>query len=60
MAVPVKNALSVVATRGKAWEGIKECERHAGGGCLQRVTQAGWKGPEHIPKAELDMQVSRA
>jgi hypothetical protein len=53
-----KSALSVIATRGKVWEGIKECERQARGGYLQGVTQAGWKGPEHSPKAELDMQVS--
>lgn len=59
MALPVKkNALSVIATRGKVWEGIKDCERQAGGGYLQGVTQAGRKGPEHIPKVELDMQVS--
>lgn len=57
MAPSVKNALSVCATRGKVWEGIKECERHAGGGYLQGATRASWKGPEHISKAELDMQV---
>lgn len=57
MALSVKNALSVCATRGKVWERIKECERRARGGYLQGITQAGWKGPEHIPKAELDMQV---
>lgn len=28
-------------------------------GGLQGVTQADWKRPEHIPKAELDRQLSR-
>lgn len=59
-ALPVKNALSVIARRSNVGGGELRisCGGHAGGGHLQGVAQAGWKGPEHIPKAELHMQAS--
>lgn len=66
MALPVKNALSVSvrsppprrrpgAKFGRELRSVKGMLVLGG---LQGVTQAAWKGPEHIPKAELDRQVS--